>query len=53
MIRVFSPNDKIFMSNGGAVIQLFKANVHKEDNGKSEIISDAERDWIQDRVYTK
>lgn len=34
MIRVFSPNDKIFMSNGDAVIQLFKAKVHKEDNGK-------------------
>lgn len=34
MIRVFSPNDKIFTSNGDAVIQPFKAKVHKEDNGK-------------------
>lgn len=34
MIRVFSPDDKIFTSNGDAVIQPFKAKVHKEDNGK-------------------
>lgn len=34
MIRVFSPNDKIFTSNGDADIQLFKTKVHKEDNGK-------------------
>ena len=34
MIRVFSPNDKIFTSNGDVVIQPFKAKVHKEDNGK-------------------
>ena len=34
MIRVFSPNDKTFTSNGDAVIQPFKAKVHKEENGK-------------------
>lgn len=34
MIRVFSPNDKIFTSNGDAVIQPFKTKVHEEDNGK-------------------
>ena len=33
MIRVFSPNDKIFTSNGDLVIQTFKAKVHKVDNG--------------------
>ena len=33
MIRVFSPNDKIFTSNGDAVIQPFKAKMHKKDNG--------------------
>ena len=33
MIRVFSPNDTVFNSNGDAVIQPFKAKVHKEDNG--------------------
>ena len=32
MIRLFSINDKIFTSNGDAVIQPFKAKVHKEDN---------------------
>lgn len=33
MIRVFSSTDKVFTSNGDAVIQAFKAKVHKEDNG--------------------
>lgn len=33
MIRVFSPNDKIFTSNGDADIQLFKTKVHKRHNG--------------------
>lgn len=33
MIRVFSPDDKIFTSNGDAVIQPFKAKMHKKDNG--------------------
>lgn len=33
MIRVFSSTDKVFTSNGDAVLQAFKAKVHKEDNG--------------------
>ena len=33
MIRVFSPNDKVFNSNGDIVINPYKAKVHKEDNG--------------------
>lgn len=33
MVRVFDSTDKIFNSNGDAVIQPFKAKVHKEDNG--------------------
>lgn len=33
MLKVFSPSDKIFTSNGDAVLQAFKAKVHKEDNG--------------------
>ena len=37
MIRVFSPNDKIFTSNGDAVIQPFKEKVHKKDNADEEI----------------
>ena len=33
MIRVFSPNDTVFNSNGDIVINPYKAKVHKEDNG--------------------
>lgn len=33
MIRVFDSKDKIFTSNGDAVIQPLKAKLHKEDNG--------------------
>ena len=33
MVRVFSPNDTVVNSNGDAVIQPFKAKVHKADNG--------------------
>lgn len=33
MIRVFSPTDKIFLSNGDKVISPLKATIHKEDNG--------------------
>lgn len=33
MIRVFSSTDKVFVSNGDAVIQATKAKVHNHDNG--------------------
>ena len=33
MIKIFSPTDKVFDSNGDVVIQPLKAKVHKEDNG--------------------
>lgn len=33
MLRVFSPNDKDFTSNGDVVIQATLAVVHKQDNG--------------------
>lgn len=33
MIRIFSPNDKIFTSDGDSVIQPLKPKVHKADNG--------------------
>lgn len=33
MLRAFRATDKVFTSNGDAVIQAFKAKVHKEDNG--------------------
>ena len=46
MIRVFSPNDKIFTSNGDAVIQPFKAKVHKEDNGKFYLNIEADISYV-------
>ena len=33
MIRVFSPSDKDFSSNGDAILKPRRAKVHKEDNG--------------------
>ena len=33
MIKIFSPSDKIFSSNGDVVLRPLKAKVHKEDNG--------------------
>lgn len=36
MIRVFSPTDTDFSSNGDIVLYPYKAKVHKEDNGASK-----------------
>lgn len=33
MIKIFSPTDRVFTSNGDAVINPLRAIVHKEDNG--------------------
>lgn len=33
MIKIFSPTDKVFSSNGDIVIKATRANVHKVDNG--------------------
>ena len=33
MIRVFSPTDTDFSSNGDVVLRPYKAKIHKEDNG--------------------
>lgn len=33
MIKIFSPTDKTFASNGDVILQAVKAKVHKEDNG--------------------
>ena len=46
MIRVLSPNDKIFTSNGDAVIPPFKAKVHKEDNGKFYLNIEADISYV-------
>lgn len=46
MIRVFSPTDKTFISNGDAVIRPFKAKVHKEDNGKFYLNIEADISYV-------
>lgn len=37
MIKIFSPKDKTFTSNGDVVINPLKAKVHKQDNGDSHL----------------
>lgn len=48
MIRLFSSNDKVFTSNGDAVIQPFKAKVHKEDNGSFYLDIEADLAYVDD-----
>lgn len=38
MIKVFSPTDKTFYSNGDVVLQALKAKAHKEDNYKGDLL---------------
>ena len=45
MIRIFSPNDKIFTSNGDVVINPLKAKVHKQDNGDYYLDLEASVDY--------
>ena len=33
MIKIFGQTDKVFNSNGDAVVRALKAKVHKADNG--------------------
>ena len=46
MIKVFREADKDFTSNGDAVIQPFKAKVHKEDNGKFYLNIEADISYV-------
>lgn len=46
MIRVFSPDDKIFTSNGDVVINPFKAKVHKQDNGDYYLDLETSLDYV-------
>ena len=48
MIRVFSPNDTVFNSNGDIVINPYKAKVHKEDNGSFYLDLETSLDYIDD-----
>lgn len=39
MIKIFSPTDKIFPSNGDVVIQPHSAKVHKEGNRTFKLVN--------------
>lgn len=46
MIKIFSPTDKIFSSNGDVVLQAVKAKVHKEDNGDYYLDLETSLDYV-------
>lgn len=46
MIRVFSPDDKIFTSNGDIVVNPLKAKVHKQDNGDYYLDLETSLDYV-------
>lgn len=46
MIKLFGTTDTDFSSNGDAVIQPFKAKVHKEDNGKYYLTVEADISYV-------
>ena len=46
MIRVFGQTDKVFTSNGDAVIMPLKARIHKEDNGDYYLDLETGLEWI-------
>lgn len=46
MIKLFGTTDTDFSSNGDAVIQPFKAKVHKEDNGKFYLNVEADISYV-------
>ena len=46
MVKLFGTTDIDFSSNGDAVIQPFKAKVHKEDNGKFYLTVEADISYV-------
>ena len=46
MIKIFSPTDKTFASNGDVVLQAVKAKVHKEDNGEFYLSLETGIDYV-------
>ncbi len=46
MIKIFSPSDRTFLSNGDIVIKPLKAKVHKEDNGDYYLDVECDLDYI-------
>lgn len=50
MIKIFSPTDKTFTSNGDKIIIPTKAKIHKEDNGAYYLDLETNLDYINDIV---
>lgn len=50
MVKLFSPTDKLFNSNGDKIIIPTKAVVHKEDNGDFYLELDCGLEYINDIV---
>ena len=46
MLKVFQPTDTIYSSNGDIVLKVFKAIVHKEDNGAFYLEIEAPLDYV-------
>ena len=46
MIKIFSPTDKVFNSNGDAVVNATRAVIHKVDNGDYYIELECGLDYI-------
>ena len=46
MIKVFQPTDTLYTTNGDKVLQLFRAVVHKEDNGAFYLDIEAPLDYV-------
>ena len=47
MLKVFSPTDTIFTSNGDAVIQALRAVVYKTDNGDFYLELEAGLEYLE------
>lgn len=50
MIKLFSPTDTLYPSNGDKIITPLKAKVYKEDNGSFYLDLEASLDYVDDLV---
>lgn len=46
MLKIFTPNDKNFTSNGDKILNAVKAKIHKEDNGDYYLDLECSLDYI-------
>ena len=53
MIKIFSPTDNIFTSNGDKIIIPTKAKIHKEDNGAYYLDLETNLSYVNDIVQDK